>query len=205
MILKVCGMRDPENIRAVQQLAIDWMGFIFYPESKRYVFEDEIVADTIRQCKKEKVGVFVNADPEEILKKASLFELDILQLHGKESVSECKMLKDRHYKVIKAFSVETVNDLNSVHEYEGVVDYFLFDTKCEGYGGSGKRFDWSVLHAYRGNVPFLLSGGISLDSLLDIEQFQHPQMAGIDVNSGFELAPALKDIAKLQAFVERFE
>jgi len=206
MILKVCGMRDPENIRAIEQLAIDWMGFIFYPKSKRYVADkDEAVVKAIHQCRKEKVGVFVNAEPGEICKIASLFRLNLLQLHGNESAAQCQLLKDKQFKVIKAFSVETKDDLEKVHAYEEVVDFFLFDTKCEGYGGSGKRFDWSVLQAYQGNTPFLLSGGITLDSLLDIEQFQHPQMIGVDVNSGFEVSPAIKDVTKLRTFVQHFE
>lgn len=204
MIVKVCGMRDPENIMAVEQLEPDWMGFVFYPKSKRYVSDkEEKTIQAIRQCKKKKIGVFVNAETDEILKKADVFQLNMLQLHGEEPVSQCRVLKEKHFQVMKAFSIETVNDLRLVHEYKDVVDYFLFDTKCEGYGGSGKQFNWSVLDAYKENIPFLLSGGISLDSISDLQQFQHFQMQGVDVNSGFEIAPALKDIQKLTAFIKK--
>lgn len=205
MIIKVCGMRNPENIRAVEQLNMDWMGFIFYPQSKRYVPDNETLVHSIRQCKKIKVGVFVNTETDEILEKAAIYQLDMIQLHGKETVSQCRKLKEHHYQVIKAFSIESAVDLKMTHAYKDVVDFFLFDTKCEGYGGSGKRFDWSVLEAYREDIPFLLSGGISLDQITDINRFQHDQMKGIDVNSGVEIEPALKDIEKLHDLITQLK
>lgn len=206
MIIKVCGMRDPENIMAVEQLEPDWMGFIFYPKSKRYVSDkEEKSMQAIRQCSPKKVGVFVNAGTDEILEKAGIFELNILQLHGEEPVSQCEVLKEKHFQIVKAFSIETIDDLKLVHVYRDVVDYFLFDTKCEGYGGSGKQFNWLILDKYKENIPFLLSGGISPDSISDLLQFQHPQLLGVDVNSGFEIDPALKDIQKLKTFIKQLK
>lgn len=205
MIIKVCGMRDPDNIRTVEGLNLDWMGFIFYPGSKRYVADSETIIQSIRQCKKKKVGVFVNTESPDILEKAALYQLDILQLHGEESPAQCSFLRDRHFQIMKAFSIGTKEDLANVSIYEEVVDYFLFDTKCDGYGGSGKQFDWSVLDTYSGNTPFLLSGGISPDSVADLMRFEHPQMLGLDVNSGFEIAPALKDTKKLQVFIDKLK
>lgn len=194
-------MREAENIRAVGRLDMDWMGFIFYPESPRYVPGEEAYTTAIDQCPKKKVGVFVNAGVEEILRKAALLHLDYVQLHGNESPGQCEALQAQGYSVIKAFSVATAADLERTAVYESHAGYFLFDTKCPGYGGSGQRFDWSALEAYQGNTPFLLSGGIRPESIRDVRRFRHPQMMGIDLNSGFEVAPAWKDAAALERFI----
>jgi phosphoribosylanthranilate isomerase len=136
-----------------------------------------------------------------MLQKAAACRLDYLQLHGEESPELCHALQKRGYPLIKAFPVATANDLQRTEAYEGQAAYFLFDTKCEGYGGSGQTFDWSLLAAYRGRTPFLLSGGIRPDSLEAIRRFRHPRFAGIDLNSGFETAPGLKDTARLAPFI----
>lgn len=205
MLIKVCGMRDAENIRQVEALGIDWMGFIFYPRSPRFVGETLAgapIVGAVHESPVRKVGVFVNASPEEIMEAAQKYKLDYLQLHGNESPDDCYALQKRGFALIKAFSIASEEDLEKTKEYEGRVDYFLFDTKCEGYGGSGKQFDWSVLAAYKGSTPFLLSGGIRPDSLEALRHFHHPRLAGLDLNSGFETAPGMKDVAKLKGFVE---
>lgn len=189
-------MREPENIRQVEALGIDWMGFIFYPKSPR-----RYSGEAASQLSIKKVGVFVNASLEEMMQTARKYSLDYLQLHGNESADDCYALQKRGFALIKAFSVATKEDLEKVKDYEGRVDYFLFDTKCEGYGGSGKQFDWSVLAAYKGETPFLLSGGIRPESTEAICNFHHPSLAGIDLNSGFETEPGVKDVAKLKRFV----
>lgn len=199
MLIKVCGMREAENIRQVEALGIDWMGFIFYPRSPRFVGETFIEATSEQPVRR--VGVFVNASPEEMIKTARKYKLDYLQLHGNESADDCYALQKRGFALIKAFSIASEKDLEKTADYEGRVDYFLFDTKCEGYGGSGKQFDWSVLAAYKGSTPFLLSGGIRPESLEALLHFHHPRLAGIDLNSGFETAPGMKDVAKLKGFV----
>lgn len=196
MLIKVCGMRDPENIRQVAATGIDWMGFIFYAKSPRRV-------KSIVHCQLKSVGVFVNATPEYMMEIANRYKLDYLQLHGNESPEVCHQLQKRGYALIKAFPVATEEDLIPTAEYEGRVDYFLFDTKCSGYGGSGKQFDWSTLAAYKGETPFLLSGGIQPDSIEAIRNFHHPRLAGIDLNSGFEIAPGIKDVRKIKAFVRQ--
>ena len=184
MIVKVCGMRDPDNIRAVAEAGADWMGFIFYPRSPRCFDRASIpLPDAISR-----VG-----------------GLDYLQLHGKEPVDECRLLREAGYPVIKAISVSSAEDVHQAIPYEGEVDYFLFDTKCKGYGGSGRQFDWSVLESYQGETPFLLSGGISPGSITELEQFRHPLWAGIDLNSGFETAPANKDEQLLKLFIGQFK
>ena len=197
MIVKVCGMREPGNIREVEALNIDWMGFIFYPKSPRLVKEQEIAKVTSAK----RVGVFVDASVETMMETATTLALDYLQLHGNESPDDCHTLQKRGYAVIKAISISSAEDVERTKEYEGRVDYFLFDTKCNGYGGSGQLFDWDILSAYKGSTPFLLSGGINPGSAEAILRFHHPQFAGIDLNSGFETEPGLKDVERLRSFL----
>ena len=201
MIIKTCGMRDADNIRAVSELHIDWMGFIFWPPSSRYVSEKP----TFLPTRQKRVGVFVDARIEEVKSKADEYALDLIQLHGSESPAFCEWLKaNSRQQLIKAFNIATQEDLEQTIPYEGLVDYFLFDTKAKMVGGNGTQFDWSVLSAYQGNTPFLLSGGIGPDDAEKVRNFHHPQLAGIDLNSRFELSPALKDIEKLKQFITEY-
>lgn len=201
MIIKVCGMREPENIRAIEQAGADWMGFIFFPHSARYVTHcPEYLPE---QCRR--IGVFVNESSENILLKAQEFGLHHIQLHGRETPEQCRKLKAAGLGIIKVFSIAREIDLRPVGCYEGICDYFLFDTACSGYGGSGKTFNWNILQAYRGKTPFLLSGGLRPGSLSSLLQFKHEQWAGIDLNSGFETAPALKDAAAVHTFINQLK
>ena len=201
MIVKVCGMREAENIRQVEQTGADWMGFIDYEGSPRYVAGvPEYLPETVQ-----KAGVFVNASLSRIRERAAAWQLDYIQLHGKESPEFCREVQQTGIRVIKAFSLRTPDDLLATESYAACCDYFLFDTPCNGFGGSGKSFDWEMLTHYHGETPFLLSGGLkpeSLDALLD---FSHPHWAGIDLNSGFEQAPGLKDAAFLSDFIDSFK
>lgn len=201
MIIKTCGMRDADNIRAVSELGIDWMGFIFWAPSSRYVSEKPSFLPT----RQKRVGVFVDARIEEVKSKADEYALDLIQLHGSESPAFCEWLKaNSRQQLIKAFNIATQEDLEQTIPYEGLVDYFLFDTKAKMVGGNGTQFDWSVLSAYQGNTPFLLSGGIGPDDAEKVRNFHHPQLAGIDLNSRFELSPAFKDIEKLKQFITEY-
>lgn len=202
MIIKVCGMRDANNIREVAKLDIDLMGFIFYPKSPRYFLLDKGSELSLRSLPLKKVGVFVNASMDEIQTTAIRLNLNYLQLHGNESPEDCRTLYQLGFLLIKAFSIASVADLHQTEAYEGCADYFLFDTKCSGFGGSGRQFDWSLLSAYKGRTPFLLSGGITPSSAEAILQFKHPAFAGIDLNSGFETSPAMKNVQQLKEFVE---
>ena len=195
-LVKVCGMREAENIREVEALGIDLMGFIFWPKSSRYVSERPAYLPT--NCKR--VGVFVDEDIETVKRIADDYALDFIQLHGHETTEYCAQLKG--LKLIKAISVSGLDDIAAYKAYEGLVDYFLFDTKCPSVGGSGQQFDWSVLSAYDGDTPFLLSGGIGPDDAGRVKAFRHPKCIGIDLNSRFEQAPGLKDINKLKSFIE---
>lgn len=201
MIVKVCGMREAENIRAVEQAGADWMGFIFYPRSPRFVPEPPAYLPlSVRR-----VGVFVNAGEADILPRAAAFRLDLVQLHGKEHPQLCERLQQEELKVIKAFAPKQAEDFTATADYEGCTDYFLFDTPTASYGGSGRSFDWDLLRHYTGRTPFLLSGGLRPDSLEALKRFRHPCWAGIDLNSGFETAPGRKDAELLQSFITKFK
>ena len=198
-LVKVCGMREAENIREVEALGIDLMGFIFWPKSSRYVSERPAYLPT--NCKR--VGVFVDEDIETVKRIAEDYALDYIQLHGHESPEYCAQLKG--LKLIKAFNIATTEDFKQTEPYTGIVDYFLFDTKGKSVGGNGEKFDWSVLSAYDGNTPFLLSGGIGPDDAEVLTSHFSPltskKCVGIDLNSRFEIAPGLKDINKLKEFL----
>lgn len=199
MIRKVCGMRESGNIREVEALGIDWMGFIFWAHSARNV---SLKPDYLpSRCKR--VGVFVNAPISFIREKVRDFGLDILQLHGGEDEDFIRQLRSElpSLLIVKALNVAHKEDLEQSERYEGHCDFFLFDTKAEKIGGNGKAFDWSILHSYKGNTPFLLSGGIGPDDKERLRAFHHPQMAGIDLNSRFEIRPAVKDIHLLKSFL----
>ena len=201
MIIKVCGMRDVDNIRQAGMAGMDWMGMIFWQKSARYV-DNPDTAKAIPEGVK-KVGVFVNELPENIVEKADKYSLDIIQLHGSEEVDTIRELRLRlHEKVfVKAISVSQTEDIRLAEMYDKEVDYLLFDTKCKSVGGSGRQFEWSILQNYKGDTPFLLSGGIGPDDAENVKAFKHPMMAGIDLNSKFELSPGLKDVEKLSAFI----
>ena len=188
-------MREADNIRAVEALGIDMMGFIFWPKSSRYVSQRP---DYLPKCVK-RVGVFVDEDPEQVKRLANDYGLDYIQLHGQESPSYIFQLRGLH--VIKVFNISTAEDLSQTQPYEGLVDYFLFDAKGKSVGGNGEKFNWDVLNAYQGSTPFLLSGGIGPDDAARVNAFHHPKCIGIDLNSRFELAPGLKEVAKLKEFM----
>ena len=189
-------MRDAENIREVEALGIDLMGFIFWPKSSRYVSHcPSYLPNNVKR-----VGVFVDEDIEEVKHIAHDYALDFIQLHGSESPEYCTMLKGHH--LIKAFNIATKEDFTKAKAYEGLVDYFLFDTKGKSVGGNGEKFDWSVLIAYDGDTSFLLSGGIGSHDAEHVKAFQHPKCIGIDLNSRFEIAPGLKDVNKLKDFIK---
>jgi Phosphoribosylanthranilate isomerase len=208
MIVKVCGMCDPDNIRDIANAGADWIGMIFYDKSPRYVGNaSDVLKDEIVAYNKElkKVGVFVNATFEDIIETRRAYRLDYIQLHGNEEPELCDALKKQGVNVIKALSIASEEDVKAADAYVGHVDFLLFDTKCEGYGGSGKQFDWSVLDAYTGETPFILSGGLKPDSAMPVKAFSHHRMAGVDINSGFEISPALKNVDSVAGFIKNIK
>lgn len=208
MIIKVCGMREASNIKEVENLGIDMMGFIFYSKSPRFVSSSPSYLP--QNCKR--VGVFVNESNEYILNKASEYSLNLIQLHGNESPRQCRELKTKGYEIIKAFSInsDVVSNSNNADyiniitkDYLDVCNYFLFDTKCNEFGGSGKKFNWKILSLYTQHTPFILSGGIDTSNMDEIMNFSHPSFTGIDLNSKFEEKPGLKQVNKLKVFINK--
>ena len=194
MKLKVCGIKYSDNGIAVAKLVPDFMGFIFYARSKRFVgadFEMPEIPSSIN-----KVGVFVNDEVSTILEKAKTYNLNYVQLHGDESPAFCKLISNK-VKVIKAFGVDDFFDFSSTLEYENYCEYFLFDTKTQSYGGSGMKFNWNILSKYIGKKLFFLSGGIGLEEVVGFPKI-NSKLFAIDVNSKFEISPGLKDINKLK-------
>ena len=213
-------MRDAENIREVEQLFFDLkvqsdpraertlhaslstplMGFIFWPKSSRYVSE----RPTYLPSKCKRVGVFVDAAIETVKHIADEYSLDYIQLHGQESPEYIQSLLtvcgDSIATTIKAFNIATADDFAQTKPYEPLADYFLFDTKGNSVGGNGSKFDWTVLTAYNGATPFILSGGIGPDDAGRVRAFHHPKCIGIDLNSRFDLVPGLKDVSALRKF-----
>lgn len=246
MKVKVCGMRDADNIRAVSQLGVDMIGFIFYPKSPRYVQMLSSMAGIIPDYSEERfknlrpqeeksetlegrmtttetsdatptkqparVGVFVDDMPQNIVTRVYNYHLDYIQLHGnepRETIENLRATLDPDIqpgiKIIKAISVSSAEDIQKYKEYVGAVDLFLFDTKCKTVGGSGEQFDWQVLEHYDGETPFLLSGGIGPEDVNRVKAFHHPKCIGIDLNSKFEIEPALKDVEKLKEFLKEIK
>jgi len=189
-------MRDPENILQVAELQPDYMGFIFYEKSKRYVGKEFKIPTQLSKNIK-RVGVFVNESTENMLSLARLHKLDFIQLHGDEPVKQCWELKQEKFGVIKVFSIDEHFSFAKVEPYKKVVDYFLFDTKSSLYGGTGKTFDWNLLNGYDQEIPFFLSGGLSAGNIQAARNSDSWNLHAFDLNSGVEMAPGLKSIEKL--------
>lgn len=206
MKIKVCGLRDPENISEIIKLNPDYTGFIFYEKSSR--FAGNLSAGTVSLVRKSgsvPVAVTVNMSEHELFSLLGKYEFEYVQLHGKESPELCFSLKKSGYTVFKAVSVENEDDLKGLSSYEGKCDYFLFDTKTPLAGGSGKLFDWDLLKMYDGKIPFFLSGGIGPGDIEKIKSFKHDFFFGVDVNSRFEISPALKDVKLLEEFISKLK
>ncbi|GAB2685874.1 phosphoribosylanthranilate isomerase [Mucilaginibacter koreensis] len=197
MKIKVCGMREAENIQQLTALQTDYLGFIFYSKSPRFAGEMKPEIFDTMPSSISKVGVFVNENTDVIEQMVNQYHLNAVQLHGGESPDFCGRLKGK-VEVWKAFGVNDSFNFNQLNAYEDQVDYFLFDTKTEVHGGSGQTFNWQVLNNYQLNVPFFLSGGLSLENLASVKEMHHPQFYGVDLNSRFETEPGIKDITKLQ-------
>jgi len=212
MKIKVCGMRNAENISELVKLKPDFIGFIFYNKSKRFVedFPPIKFPSTIK-----KVGVFVNEEINKIIEIVQNYNLNIVQLHGNETPEDCIKIKKCHLErsrkivsesleIIKAFSVDENFNFESTTAYENICDYFLFDTKGSNYGGNGIKFNWEILQKYKGRTPFLLSGGITKKDSTEILSFLQRQKSklciGVDINSGFEIELGLKNIKDIEEF-----
>jgi phosphoribosylanthranilate isomerase len=197
--LKICGMKYLDNILEVAALLPEYMGFIFWEKSARYF--DGPMPELSKSIKK--VGVFVNEKSDIILDKVAQYDLQAIQLHGQESVAFCLELKNKlgvSIEIIKVFSADETFDFSLLKPYEGVCDFFLFDTKGKLPGGNGTTFDWKILEKYPSNKPFFLSGGIGIDEIASVNEIlnTHLPLYAIDVNSKFEIEPGLKNSSLLE-------
>ena len=202
--IKICGLRETNNILQAAELNPDMMGFIFFSKSPRYagnIGDSRIIGNLPETILK--TGVFVNEPEDSIIKTADRYSLDAIQLHGDESPLFCCQIRARGLKVIKAFRINAADHFKDCRAYTDCTDFFLFDTLSETYGGSGKKFDWKILESYSLHHPFLVSGGISPDDAEDILSIKNPYFLGVDLNSRFESKPAIKDIYSLERFISK--
>ncbi len=200
-MIKVCGMADPKNIESVARLTPMLMGFIFYEKSPRYA--GNLPVESVKSLPDYiyPVGLFVDSDIDHIINICDKYGIRIVQLHGDESPALCGELKARGFTVMKAFGIDSETDWSEIEPYEEVTDLYVFDTKTSSKGGSGMKFDWSLLDNYPLSNPYLISGGIGPDDIDAIIKAMNPKMAGVDINSRFESAPGIKDIKKLTHFI----
>lgn len=204
MKIKVCGLRDAENLKEIAALGPDFVGFIFYDQSPRFVGDDlneDVVKSLPRSIRK--VGVFVNASPDYILRNVKKYDFQYVQLHGNETPDYCRSLRNRGISLIKAFRVDESFNFSMLNNYKAHCDFFLFDAKGDQPGGNGITFDWSILRRYDNEKPFFISGGIGLDNLDQLDQLKGMKLYGVDVNSQVEVSPGVKDVAKVKELIDR--
>jgi phosphoribosylanthranilate isomerase len=194
VIIKVCGITTTEQFTWLSEHGVDMVGLNFFSRSKRYV--DKPFPGLNEASKTKKIGVFVNPDLSYLLEIVEDYNLDMVQLHGTESVAFCDEVSKK-IDIIKAFGVDENFSFSVTEPYLNSVRYLLFDTKSKSFGGSGLKFNWHKLSEYQFDKPFLLSGGIKLDDMLEIKDLKYSALAGIDVNSGFELSPGIKNLDEI--------
>jgi phosphoribosylanthranilate isomerase len=201
--VKVCGLNDPSNVKEIAEVMPDFMGFIFYSLSPRFVGnvpEKELFRQVHSGIKR--VGVFVNENNRKILQISGHTGLDMIQLHGNESPVTCFQLKSSGLTIIKAFKIDKDFSFSFLNQYMPACDYFLFDTKSDIPGGSGRKFDWKKLQDYSLDKSFFLSGGIGPEDAERVKSLENRGFYAIDVNSRFETAPGIKDIEQIKGFIK---
>lgn len=206
MKIKVCGLADANSINNIAEMYPDWMGFIFYPKSLRYVYhlwDENTLKDILATVSVPKVAVFVNETIENIINIVNHLGIDTVQLHGEEDIAFCKQLQDNGLRVIKTFRIHPDFDWDSTEAFLPYCNLYLFDTYTPEYGGSGKTFDWHLLHQYVHKKHFLLSGGIDIRDIEKIVKLDHPMLHGIDINSKFEISPGIKDENKVFLAIQK--
>ncbi|WP_257669044.1 phosphoribosylanthranilate isomerase [Parapedobacter tibetensis] len=199
--IKICGLKYPENIRDILALQPDYIGFIFHPTSKRFI--EQLDAEWVAQLQGvKKTGVFVNDDIHKVTSSLNQYRFQAVQLHGNEPPAYCAALKDLGVETIKAFGIDNMFNWAQLADYEDVVNYYMFDTQTQKYGGSGKSFDWKLLREYPSDKPFFLSGGISADNIRQALQLNDHRLYALDLNSKFETEPGMKDIELLKKTIQ---
>ncbi|HVG14754.1 MAG TPA: phosphoribosylanthranilate isomerase [Chitinophagaceae bacterium] len=204
MKIKVCGITRLEQLQSLENSGVDFAGMIFYEGSKRFVGE-KLTNDKaeVKKLKIQKVGVFVNEEVEKIEELVAGYGLDYVQLHGDESVLFCKEV-EAFVPVIKAIRIGPAKNIGGeLDAFKDACSYILFDTDSKGYGGTGQRFDWSILKDTRMRQPFFLSGGIGPDDVAELKGFDHPHLFAVDINSRFEVEPGVKDLDKVNEFIDK--
>jgi phosphoribosylanthranilate isomerase len=196
-MIKVCGLKVPANIQEVDSLGIEYIGLNFYSRSARYVTHGHMP----EELNARRVGVFVNATYEQIRHKIHHYSLDGVQLHGNEDTGLCMRLRQDGVEVWKALPVDDDLPYDRISEFAHCCDYLLFDTRTSLFGGSGERFDWTLLEAYAEKTPVWLSGGISPGDAKELRNLPSGHIVGVDINSRFETSPGLKDIGKIKSFL----
>jgi phosphoribosylanthranilate isomerase len=202
VLIKICGMRESDNILSVAELKPDFMGFIFYPGSPRFAgdfLKPEILSSLPVGIRK--TGVFVNAEFNDIIMSVGKYSLNAVQLHGDESPALCRRIKNYGIQVIKVFNISEKMSFAKCIDFIDCTDYFLFDTMTAKHGGSGQKFDWKLIEKYDTGIPFFLSGGLGPMDTDQINGITNPFFHGIDINSRFEIRPGLKDTQKLEHFI----
>ena len=207
MKIKVCGMRDPQNILGLAEMKPDYLGLIFYQRSKRYIANPDKTVLASLPASISLTGVFVDEPEEKVVQKVIAYGLSAVQLHGAESPEYCKILRtklnaslnDRYIELIKAFGIYPGFDFSTLKPYNDVVDYFLFDTKTSEHGGSGIAFDWAILDQYEGEKQFFLSGGLSPENINDLFNLASKKIYALDLNSRFETEPGIKNLESLRS------
>ena len=202
MKVKICGLNNHENLQAIQVFNPDLLGFIFYEKSPRYLDLNRMEKPIQElETSAKKVGVFVDAPIDQVLAYSQLLGLDYCQLHGDESLDYVQTIKAAGLKIIKVFRIGKAGiQKQHLDAFDGLCEYFLFDTNTKNYGGSGKKFDWAIINKYKGKTPFILSGGIGPEDAALIAQVDHPMFAGVDLNSRFESEPGIKNTDSLNQF-----
>ena len=204
--IKVCGLTDPNNVQEIAKTDPDFMGFIFYPGSKRYVGnkpKDSLFKKIPSGILK--TGVFVNEEASVIINTMNSYGLDLVQLHGNESAEYCNSLKKEGLIIIKAFEICAGFNFIPIEQYAEVCDYFLFDAKTGSHGGSGLKFDWNIINEYHLPKPFFLGGGIGPEDTQLIKQINHKYLFAVDINSRFEIKPGIKDSKKVKEFINEIK
>lgn len=198
MKIKVCGLSRESQIKALQNMNFDFAGFIFYKKSPRYILNFLKLKDLRKFNSIKKVGVFVNEKPKKIINTCKIAQLDLIQLHGNESLEEIKQL-NQFLPVIKAIHMvgEKEEIQIQINKYEPTVNFLLFETPSENYGGSGKTFDWTMIDALEFSKPYFLSGGLSIENIENLKGLKKMPYA-LDVNSKFEISPGLKNLDLLE-------
>jgi phosphoribosylanthranilate isomerase len=204
--VKVCGMMYPGNVRSIADLHPDYLGFIFYPLSSRYVGKaltvgmQEVIPETCR-----KVGVFVDMPATNVISHVQDNALDLVQLHGNETPQEAETIAKARIPAIKAFGLHADFDFSILKPFASLVYAFLFDTRHTKHGGSGEKFNWKLLEKYTLNVPFFLSGGLGPDDAEAILKIKHDLLFALDINSRFEHSPGLKDPRLVAGFISKIK